>query len=58
MGNVGIENVGLTGQADFTIRLLRKQSPIVFVFSADKIFTTLCVPFPNIISHFKILATP
>ena len=27
-------------------------------FSAHKIFTTFCAPFPNRISHFKILAMP
>ena len=30
----------------------------VYVFSADKILTTLCATLPNRISHFKVLATP
>ena len=29
-----------------------------FMFSAHKISTTFCAPFPNRISHFKILAMP
>ena len=40
------------------IRLLSKELPNVYVFSAHKIFTTLCTVFPNKISHFKILAMP
>ena len=58
VSNVGIKRVGLAGQAVFTYQaLLCEQLPQVYVFSAHKIFT-LCVPFPNRISHFKILATP
>ena len=38
------------------IRFLCEQFPNVYVFSAHKIFTTFCAPFPNRISHFKILA--
>ena len=40
------------------IRLLCKQLPKVDVFSLHKIFTTFRAPFPNIISCFKVLATP
>ena len=40
------------------IRLLCKEIPKVYEFSAHKIFTTFCAPFPNRISHFKILAMP
>ena len=40
------------------IRLLCEQLLNAYVFSAHKIFTTLCAPFPNIISHFKIVAMP
>ena len=40
------------------IRLLYKQLPKVYVFSAHQMFTTFCAPFPNRISHFKILAMP
>ena len=38
------------------IKFLCDELPNVYVFSADEIFTTLCAPFPNRISHFKILA--
>ena len=37
------------------IRLLYEELPKVYMFSAHEIFTTLCAPFPNRISHFKIL---
>ena len=40
------------------IRFLYKELPKVYVFSADKMFTTFCAPFPYRISHFKILAMP
>ena len=40
------------------IRLLCEELPNVYVFSAHKMFTTFCAPFPNRISHFKILAMP
>ena len=40
------------------IRLLCEELPKVYVYSAQKIFTTFCVPFPNRMSHFKILAMP
>ena len=40
------------------IRLLYEELPKVYVFAAHKIFTILCGPFPNRISHFKILAMP
>ena len=38
--NVGIENVDSTGQAASLVKFLCEQLPKVFVFSADKIFTT------------------
>ena len=38
------------------IRLLYKELPNIYVFSAHKIFTTFCAPLPNRISHFKVLA--
>ena len=37
-------------------KFLYKELPKVYVFSAHKMFTTFCAPFPNRISHFKILA--
>ena len=40
------------------IRLLCEELSNVYVFSAHKMFTTFCAPFPNRISHFKILAMP
>ena len=40
------------------IRHLCEQLPNVYVFSAHTTFTTFCIPFPNRISHFKILAMP
>ena len=40
------------------IRLLYEGLPKVYVFSAYKIYTTFCAPFPYRISHFKILAMP
>ena len=40
------------------ISSLYKQLPNVYVFSAHKIFTSFCAPFPNRISYFKILAMP
>ena len=40
------------------IRFLYRELPKVYVFSAHKIFTTFCVPFPNKISDFKVLAMP
>ena len=41
-----------------SIRFLREQLPKVYVFSAHKIFTIFCAPFPNTFSHFKVLAMP
>ena len=40
------------------IRFLCEQLPKVYAFSAHKMLTTFCAPFPNRISHFKILAMP
>ena len=40
------------------IRFLYEELSNVYVFSAHKMFTTFCAPFPNRISHFKILAMP
>ena len=40
------------------IRLLYEELPNVYMFSAQKMFTTFCAPLPNRISHFKILAMP
>ena len=40
------------------IRFLYEELPNVYVFSAHKMFTTFCAPFPNKISHFKIVAMP
>ena len=40
------------------IRFLYEQLSNIFVFSAHKMFTTFCAPFPNRISDFKILAMP
>ena len=41
-----------------TIRLLCEELPKVYAFSAHKMFTTFCAPFPDRISRFKILARP
>ena len=38
------------------IRFLYEDLPNVYVFSAHKMFTTFRAPFPNRISHFKVLA--
>ena len=38
------------------IRFLYEELPNVYVFSAHKIFTTFCAPFPDRISHFEIPA--
>ena len=43
-------------KAALHIRLLYEELPKVF--SAHKMFATFCVPFPNGISHFKIVAMP
>ena len=40
------------------IWLLYEELPKAYVFSAYKMFTTFCAPFPNRISDFKILAMP
>ena len=40
------------------IRFLYKELASDYVFSAHKMFTTFCAPFPNRISNFKILAMP
>ena len=40
------------------IRFLYKELLNVYVFSAHKMFTTFCAPFPNRISYFKILVMP
>ena len=40
------------------IKLLYEELPKVYAFSAQKIFTTFCIPFRDRISHFKILAMP
>ena len=37
-------------------RFLYEELPNVYVFSAHKMFTTFCAPFPDRISHSKILA--
>ena len=43
---------------DLPIRFLYDELPNVYVFSAHKMLTTFCAPFPNRISLFKILAMP
>ena len=40
------------------IRFLYEELPEVDVFSAYKMLTTFCAPFPKRISHFTILAMP
>ena len=40
------------------IRFLYEVLPNVYVFSAHKMLTTFCAPFPNRISHFKIWVMP
>ena len=40
------------------IRFLYEELPNINVFSARKMFTTFCAPFPDRISHFKILTMP
>ena len=42
-------------KSDLSVRLLCDQLPKVYVFSAHYIFTIFCAPFPNRISHFKVL---
>ena len=42
----------------FPIRFLYKELPKVDVFSANKMFTIFCAPFPDRISRFKIMAMP
>ena len=37
------------------IRFLYEELPNVYMFSAHKMFTTFFAPFPNRLSHFKIL---
>ena len=43
-------------QPALPIWFLFEELPNVCVFSALKMFTTFCAPFPDRISHFKILA--
>ena len=40
------------------IRFLYKELPNIYAFSAHKMLKAFCAPFPNRISHFKILAMP
>ena len=40
------------------IRFLYEELPKVYAFSAEKMFMTFCAPFPNRISHFKMVAMP
>ena len=40
------------------VRFFYEELPNVYVFSAHKMFMTFCAPFPNRISHYKILAMP
>ena len=40
------------------IWFLYEELPNIYVFSAHKMFKTFYAPFPNRISHFKILALP
>ena len=58
IGNVEIESVGLAVKPASPIRLLCEELPKVYVFFAHKILTTYCAPFPERISHFKVLALP
>ena len=37
------------------IKLFYEDLPNVYVFSAHKMFTIFCAPFPNRICHFKIM---
>ena len=43
-------------QQDLPIRFFYEELPTVYVFSAHKMFTAFCAPFPSRIFHFKILA--
>ena len=56
MSNVRIKNFVLPAKLASPVRFLYKQLPKVNVYSAGKIFMTLCAPFPNGIFHFKVLA--
>ena len=47
-----------TAKPALPIRFLYEELQNVYVFCAHKMSTTFCAPFPNGISHFKILATP
>ena len=55
---LGLRVLVQPAKPDSSVRLLDNQLPNVYVFSALKIFTTFCAPFPNRTSHFKILAMP
>ena len=40
------------------IRFLYEELPNVYAFSVHNMLTIFCAPFPDRISHFKILAMP
>ena len=58
MSNIRIENVGSAEKPASSVGLLCEHLTKVYVFSAQKIFTTLCAPLPNRISNFKVLVMP
>ena len=58
VSNVGMRVWVQPAKPDLSVRLLCDQLPKVYVFSAHKIFTIFCAPFPNKIFRFKILAMP
>ena len=52
------ETPSVTPVLKIALRLLYEELPNVYEFSTHKMFTTSRAPFPNRISHFKILAVP
>ena len=58
ISNMGIKNVGSADQVDFTHQALERKVTRRLFFSAHKIFTTWCSPFPNRMFNFKVLAMP
>ena len=55
---LGLRVLVQPAKPDLSVRLLCNQLPNVYAFSAHKILIIFCAPFPNRISHFKILVVP
>ena len=58
VSNAGLRVSVQPAKPALPMRFLYEELPNVYVFSSHKMFTTFCVPFPNRISHFKILVMP